>query len=116
MNFSLLFHHLRLFRFINLFSSVLIFSCSSAILNLVNAHGDLDGMETEMKAPVPPIVTFGITVFRLAHSKKTRPETWHKMRLVYVFFNFENNAVPTDLRTGRGTDGPYRDATAHLTS
>ena len=38
--------------------------------------------------------------------KKTRPDTWHKMRLVCVLFSFENNTGPTDRRTDGSTDGP----------
>ena len=49
----------------------------------------------------------------------TRSDTRHKMRLVCVLFNFQNNTGHTDLLTDGRTDGPtdttsYRDATAHL--
>ena len=47
--------------------------------------------------------------------KQTRPDTWHKMRLVCVLFTFENNTGHTDRRTDRRTDTTsYRDATVHL--
>ena len=37
--------------------------------------------------------------------KVTRPDTWHKMRLVCVLFTFENNTGHMDQRTDRGTNG-----------
>ena len=33
---------------------------------------------------------------RAVEEEKTRPDTWYKMRLVCVFFSFENNAGHTD--------------------
>ena len=37
--------------------------------------------------------------------KKTWPDTRHKMRLVGVFFTFENNTGQTDGRTDGPADG-----------
>ena len=42
---------------------------------------------------------------REKENKKTRPDTRHKMRLVYVLFTFENNTGHTDRRTDGRTDG-----------
>ena len=55
----------------------------------------------------------------VSKASKTRPDTWHKMRLVCVLFTLENKTGRTYGRTDRPTDRrtdttSYRDATAHL--
>ena len=58
---------------------------------------------------------FGHYYILKPESKKTRPDTRHKMRLVCVLFTLENNTGRTYGHTDLRTDTTsYRDATAHL--